>query len=86
MYRPKGLVNPYRGKVEQGCFEFQVFERAINATIEALLKSDEPSCEVFETTVMDMAGQESGPVRAYGKSYPGKWVFIPEEVADGLET
>ena len=55
------------------------FEAGADAILEALLESNEPSCEVFETTVTCMDRRESGPVKVYGKPFKGKTVFIPEE-------
>lgn len=53
------------------------YEAGADAMLEGLLKGDESSCDVFKTTVTGIAGDV--PLTAYGKAYPGQWVFIPEE-------
>ena len=86
MYRPKDWGNPYKPSTGQppdvyfyGATYRDAFEAGADAMLEGLLNSDEPSCEVFETTVKGITGEESGPIRAYGEQFPGKLVFIPDE-------
>ena len=35
-WRPNDWKNPYRDKPDEGCFEYQVFERGADAMLEAL--------------------------------------------------
>ena len=71
--RPEGFRNPYPDVspfTAETRARMLAYEAGAEAMLEGLLKSNEPDCEVYVTSV---------GMKAYGKSYPGKWVFIPEE-------
>ncbi len=77
MYRSKGWKNPSKplGNVLNNAM-YNSYEAGADAMLEALRRSNEPSCEVFSA---------SCGAKAYGKSFKGKLVFIPdEEVLDGI--
>ena len=92
MYRPKGWKTiPLWSRLRDGTpitSTHEAFEAGADAMLEVLLESDEPSCEVYETFVTGMNGKPVGPVRAYGKDFKGKLVFIPDETdqVDGAAT
>lgn len=81
MYRPKNW-NAIKNQDITGRDNIHYcagFEAGADAMLEGLRQSNEPDCEVFETTVKGIDGKESGPIRAYGKPFEGKLVFIPDE-------
>ena len=55
------------------------YEAGADAMLEGLRASKEPSCEVYIASVNMLNGKVAHP-KAYGQSFPGKMVFIPEEV------
>lgn len=82
MWRPKeGWVNPYRDKVADGCFEWQVFERGADAILRELRKTG-----IKATNIKDLRYPESDvltiPTLERMKEMEeirGCWVFIPDE-------
>jgi len=75
MYRPEGWEK-LKAKQMEGIPEILggnrdfFIEAGADAMLEGLKNSNEPSCEVLETSM---------GVKAYGPSFKGKLVFIPEE-------
>ncbi len=51
--RPKGFENPYKDKVDAGCFEYQVFERGADEYERCLKEQD----STFEGKVYDKLGK-----------------------------
>ena len=82
MWRPEGWKTiPLWSRLYDGkpiTSTHEAFEAGADAMLTALLESNEPGCEIFKGEMLNWKG-EKVPIVAYGKSFKGKWVFIPCE-------